>query len=236
MITLVFHINVRNQILSQNQNNSPDYIWHLGTPMSHFCLPLFCNGETVYLESHMMGSTVGLWGSSFFLPGLPSYFFVCCHSNLLLYLLFFVFGLDFLQMGHCGPHSHASSAGLLFWDLFSIRVWGIAACFGGVISSVFSVLTKVGVGTSSILGGIGHDALATNIFVEASIVFVHGVPSLVSGAVDVAMIAALGCCTLRGLSQLGVNGLSSSWNLLVGLGIFLGFCPWPDCILSQVLY
>ena len=118
-------------------------------------------------------------------------------------------------MGHCSPHQHASSTGLLFWDLFSIRVWGITACFGGVSSSVFSVLTKVGVGTSSIFGGIGHGALATNKLVEAGIVFGHGV----------AMVAALGSCTIGGLSGLEVNGLSSSWNLLVDLGISWIF-PW----------
>ena len=61
---------------------------------------------------------------------------------------------------------------------------------------------------------IGHGALPTNKFVEVSIVFGHGVSSLVGGAV------ALGCCCATGrLPWLGVNGLSSSWNFLVGLGI-----------------
>ena len=106
-----------------------------------------------------------------------------------------MFGLDCVQIGHCGPHPHTSSAGLLFRDVFRIRVQGIAACFGGVIFSVFSVLTKVGVGTLSIFGGISHDALATNKLVENGTVFGHGVSSLVIGAVDVAMVAALGCCT-----------------------------------------
>ena len=75
---------------------------------------------------------------------------------------------------------------------------GIAACFGGVFSSAFSVLTEVGVGTSFTLGGNGHDALATNNLVKAGIVFGHGVSSLVSGAVDVAMGVALGCCCATG--------------------------------------
>ena len=76
-------------------------------------------------------------------------------------------------MGHCSPQPHASSAALLFWDLFSIMAQGIAACFGGVLSSAFSVLTKVGVGMTFTLGGIGHNALATNKFVEAGMVFGH---------------------------------------------------------------
>ena len=54
-----------------------------------------------------------------------------------------------VQMGHCDPQLHSSS-GLLFWGLFSIRLWGITACFGGVFSVVLSVLTEVGIGTSSI--------------------------------------------------------------------------------------
>ena len=130
-----------------------------------------------------------------------------------------MFGLDCVQMGHCGPHPHASSVGLLFWGLFSIRPQGIAAYFGWVFSSAFSALTKVGVGTSFTLGRIGHDALATNKFVEAGIVFGHGVSSLVGGAVDAAVVVALGFCTIGGLPQLGMNGLSSSLNFPVGLRI-----------------
>ena len=55
----------------------------------------------------------------------------------------------------------------------------------------------MGVGTSSILGGIGHDALATNKLVEAGIVFGQGMSSLVGGAVVV--VVALGCYTIKGL-------------------------------------
>ena len=58
-------------------------------------------------------------------------------------------------------------------------------------------LDKGGVGTSSILGGIGHDALATNKFVKTGIVFGHGVSSLVVGAVNV--VAVVGCCAIGGL-------------------------------------
>ena len=108
------------------------------------------------------------------------------------------------------------SAGLLFWFLFSIMAWAIAACFGGVFS-VFSVLTKVGVGTPFTLGGIGHDTLATNRFVEASVVFGHGLSSLVIEAENV--VAVVGCCAIGRLVQLGVNWCSSSWNFPVGLGI-----------------
>ena len=69
-------------------------------------------------------------------------------------------------------------------------MWGIAAIFGGVLSFVFSVLMNVVVEVS--LGGIGHDALATNKLVEAGMVFGNGVYSLVCEAV--AVVVALGCC------------------------------------------
>ena len=88
VFTLVFCIHVQNWNLSQNQNNSPDYICHSGTPIfCHFCLSLSCSGVTVYLGNHRMGNTLGLRGSSFLLTGLPFYFFVYCHSSLLLNLL-----------------------------------------------------------------------------------------------------------------------------------------------------
>ena len=82
-------------------------------------------------------------------------------------------------MGHCGPHPHISSA-----NLFCTITLGVAASFGGVFSSDFSILMKVVVGTSFTLGGIGHDTLATNKFVEARTVFGHGMSSLVGGAVN----------------------------------------------------
>ena len=104
----------------------------------------------------------------------------------------------------------------LFWDgLFTI-IWGTAAIFGGALSSAFSVLMNMDVEVS--LGGSGHDALATNKLEEAGMVFGHGVSSLVSGAV--AVVVALGCCALVGMSPLGVEGSPSPWNLLIGgLGI-----------------
>ena len=83
----------------------------------------------------------------------------------------------------------------------------------------------MGVGTSSIFGGIGHDALATNKLMKDGIVFGYGVSSLVIGAVDVAVVAALGCHTIGGLSQLALNGLSSPWNLLVSL-VISWILPW----------
>ena len=58
--------------------------------------------------------------------------------------------MDFVQMGQCGPHLQSSSAGLLFWGLYSIRAQGIAACLVGVFSSAFSVLKKVGAGILSV--------------------------------------------------------------------------------------
>ena len=45
------------------------------------------------------------------------------------------FGVDFVQMGQCGPHPHISSA-LFGGGLFTI-MWGIAAIVGGVLSSAF---------------------------------------------------------------------------------------------------
>ena len=79
----------------------------------------------------------------------------------------------------------------------------IAASLGGVFPSDFSILTKVGVGTSFTLGGIGHDALATNTFVEVGTVFGHGVLSLVGRAVNAAVVVALGCCCAVGGLCLG---------------------------------
>ena len=105
-------------------------------------------------------------------------------------------------MGHCGPHPHASSADLLFWaDVPWTIAWEITACFGGAFSSDFSILMKVGVGTSFTLRRIGHDDLATNKFVEAGTVFGHEVSSLVGRAVDVAVpVALVCCCSIGGLS------------------------------------
>ena len=93
----------------------------------------------------MMENTEGFGDNTFFATG-P----VFHHSSLLNSAL--EFGVDFAQIKQCSPHVHSSSACLLFWGLFSIRVWGIAACFGKVFSSAFSGLTKVGVGTSSVWG------------------------------------------------------------------------------------
>ena len=152
-----------------------------------------------------MGSNEGFWDNSFFLAGC-----VFCHSNLLNFLSW---GLEwmFVQMWKCSPHLHISSA--LFWGDI---VWGIPAILGGILYSAFSVLRNIGVEVS--FGGIGHDAFVTNKLVEAVMVFGHGVSSLVCGAV--AVVAALGCSTLVGLSPLEVKGFSSPLNLLIGgLGI-----------------
>ena len=58
----------------------------------------------------------------------------------------YAFGLvvDFVQMGQCCPYPHFSSAGLLLWGLFSTRAWGMTVNLGGILSSAFSVFTKVG--------------------------------------------------------------------------------------------
>ena len=136
-----------------------------------------------------------LGGSSFFLIGLPSYFFVAVPIFLCIFC-FYVLG------GLCTDEALWSLSTFLFcWFtiLGFIRVQGIAACFSGVFSFAVSVLTEAGIGTSSMEGGIGHDALASNTLVEAGIVFGHGVSSSVGGAVDVAATAVLGCCTIGGL-------------------------------------
>ena len=145
-----------------------------------------------------MGSTLGLSDSSFLLAGLPSYFFVCHHPNILLYLLILCLGWIVCRWGIVVPPTCFSCLFVIL-RFFRIRAWGIAVCFGGVISSVFSVLIKVGVGMSFMFGGIGHDTLETNKLVDSSKVFGHGVSSLVVGAVDVAMVAVLGCCVIGGL-------------------------------------
>ena len=98
VLTLVFHIHVQNWNLSQNQNNSLSYIFHSGTPIFHFCLSPFGSGEIVWLGNHRIASTEGFGGSSFFLIGLP-YFFICCHSNLPLYLLFLCSGWSVYRWG-----------------------------------------------------------------------------------------------------------------------------------------
>ena len=78
------------------------------------------------------------------------------------------------------------------------------------------------------LGGIGHDALATNKLVEACMVFGHGESSLVCGAV--AVVVVLGCCTLGGLSPLGWRDLLLLGTSLMGDWGFLEFYFGPDCI------
>ena len=61
------------------------------------------------------------------------------------------------------------------------------------------------------IGGIGHDDLATNKFVETRTVFGQGVSSLVGGMANVAGATVFGCCcSTRGLLWLGVNGPSLS--------------------------
>ena len=80
----------------------------------------------------------------------------------------------------------------------------------------------MGVGTSFTLGGIGHDALATNKLVEASMVFGHGLSSLVGGAVNVVADVALG------MGFLPPGTFLWDWG-------FLEFSFGPDCIPPKVL-
>ena len=75
-----------------------------------------------------------------------------------------------------------------------------------------------GAGISFSFGGIGHD-LAINKLVEAGTLFGHGVTSLVGGMADVAVAEALdsrgvGCCSIRGLLRLQINGTSLSFGHL----------------------
>ena len=183
--------------LNQSLNNSLNDTFHSGILIFHFCLSPFCNGVTVYLESHRMGSTVGLGDSSFFLAGLPFYFSAYHHSNLPLDLLSLCLGLIACRWGIVVPiHMFLllvcnSRVCLVSWHGDSYLLWwGLFICF--------LCLGQGGCWDLITLGWIGHDALATNKFVKASIVFGHGVSSLVSGDVDVAVAVALGCCCATG--------------------------------------
>ena len=111
---------------------------------------------------------------------------------------------------------------LLFWDELPRTIgWGIAACFGGALSALglSSILRKAGIGISFPFGGIGHD-LGHKKFVEARMVLGHGVSSLVSGMQMWQWPKALsykcvGCCSIRELLRLGINGTSSPWGFCV---------------------
>ena len=121
-----------------------------------------------------------------------------------------------LGSGFCADGAVQSPSTLFFclvlgWLVYHCR--GIAATLGGVFSSAFSILIAVGAS----IGGIGQDALASNKFMEASMVLGHGVSFLFCGAVVVT--PASGHCSTRGLLLLGVEGPSSSGSLFVGCGI-----------------
>ena len=125
-------------------------------------------------------------------------------------------------MGHCGPPTHNSSDDLLFWAELPWTIGqGIAACFDGALSELglSSILMKAGNGISFPFRGIGPD-LATNKSVEAGTVLGHGVSSLVSGMAAEAVAGALGfkgvgCCSIRGLFRLGINGTSFPWGFCI---------------------
>ena len=73
-----------------------------------------------------------------------------------------------------------------------------------------------GAGMSFLFGQISHN-LAANKFIEAATVLGHGVASLIGGMADVAVVEALGssdagCCSIRGLLQMGISRLSSPWG------------------------
>ena len=121
-------------------------------------------------------------------------------------------------------------------------MWGVSVCFGGALSVLgfSSILMKAVVSMSFPFGGIDHD-LATNKFVETRTVLGQGVSSLVSGMAAEVVAGALGCkgvgcCSIRGLVGLGINGTSSSsWDFYIeDLGIFW-ILHWVHCILSMVL-
>ena len=140
----------------------------------------------------------------------------------------FGFGEDAPQTWNCGPHLHNSSDGTLGNDVLLLcgaelpRTigWGITACLGGEFSaSGLSILRRAGAGILFPFGGIGHD-LATNKFVEAGTVLDHGVESLVGGMADVAVAETLGsrdvgCCSIGGLLQLGINGPLPPWSFCI---------------------
>ena len=201
----MFHIHIQNQ--SRNLSNSPYCTCHSRILIFLFYLPLSCSSVIVYLGSHWMLSTVGLEDSNFFLTDLPCLSVTYCHCNLLPQNLLplglgqivprwgIVVPIHMLLLPTC-------YSGLI-WTITWTITQGIAASFGGAFSSDFSILIKVGVRTS-FTWGTGHDDLATNKFVEARTVFGHGVSSLVSRAVNVAVVVALGCCCPIGrLLQLG---------------------------------
>ena len=119
-------------------------------------------------------------------------------------------------MGHCGPHPHTSSDDLLFWaDLLWTIVWGVTACFCGALSvlGLSSILKKAGIGISFPFGGITHDDLAANKFVEAGTVLGHWVSSTFSGMAAEAVAGALGC---KGVGfRLGINGTYPPWGFCI---------------------
>ena len=130
----------------------------------------------------------------------------------------FMFGVDYAQMGHWGPHPHSSSDDLLFWaELPRTTGQGIAAFFGGALSALglSPIVMKAGIGISFPVGGISHD-LARNKFVEARTVLGHGVSSLVSEAVAGALgCKGVGCCSIRELFKLGIDGSSPPWGFCI---------------------
>ena len=183
--------------------------------------PLLCSGVIVCLGSHKMVCTVDLGDSNLFSTGLPSFtflpplLFVYLHSNLLPQNPLFRLRADYTQMGYCGPHPCSSSDDLMFWAELSRTIGsGIATCFGGAFSTLglSYILMKVGIGISFPFRGISQD-LATSKFVQAGTVFGDGVSCIVSGMAAEAVAGALGCkgigcCSLRGLFRLGINGAS----------------------------
>ena len=77
----------------------------------------------------------------------------------------------------------------------------------------------VGAGILFSFRGIGHD-LATNKLFEARTVLGHGLVSLVRGMADVAVAETLGsrdvgCCSIEGLLQLGINRPSAPWGFCI---------------------
>ena len=78
----MFHIHVWNQSQSQSLNNSPNYTCHSRTLIFLFCLSLSYSDVTVYLDSHRMGSIVGVRDSNLSPTGLLSLFLAYFYSYL----------------------------------------------------------------------------------------------------------------------------------------------------------
>ena len=150
---------------------------------------------------------------------------VCLHPSLLLSnqtLLALGVGQAVHRLGNVVPIctilliAHLVMMCCYFWGLNCLGPLGgglLPALVEHFLHWVSSLYVWLVLGCYFCLGEIGHD-LATNKFVEVRTVLGHGVASLVGEMADVAVAEALdsrdaGCCSIRGLLQMGISGPSS---------------------------